>query len=66
MRTIPQHSGQLERNRYVSCKVLLVGKKEGKGKGGFLMAAEHEQAAKEILAAVGGADNVVSAAHCAT
>ncbi|MDO5708662.1 MAG: PTS transporter subunit EIIB, partial [Coriobacteriales bacterium] len=30
------------------------------------MAAEHEQAAREILAAVGGADNVVSAAHCAT
>ncbi len=30
------------------------------------MAAEHAQAAKEILAAVGGADNVVSAAHCAT
>ena len=30
------------------------------------MAAEHAQAAKEILAAVGGAENVVSAAHCAT
>jgi len=30
------------------------------------MAAEHEQAAKEILAAIGGAENVVSAAHCAT
>ena len=30
------------------------------------MAAEHEQAAREILAAIGGADNVVSAAHCAT
>ena len=30
------------------------------------MAAEHEQAAREILAAVGGAENVVSAAHCAT
>ena len=30
------------------------------------MAAEHEQAAREILAAIGGAGNVVSAAHCAT
>ena len=30
------------------------------------MAQEHEQAAREILAAVGGAENVVSAAHCAT
>ncbi len=30
------------------------------------MAAEHAQAAKEILAAVGGPENVVSAAHCAT
>ena len=30
------------------------------------MAAEHEQAAREILAAIGGAENVVSAAHCAT
>ena len=30
------------------------------------MAAEHVQAAKEILAAVGGPENVVSAAHCAT
>ncbi len=30
------------------------------------MAAEHAQAAKEILAAIGGAGNVVSAAHCAT
>ena len=30
------------------------------------MAAEHAQAAKEILAAVGGPGNVVSAAHCAT
>ena len=30
------------------------------------MASEHAQAAKEILAAVGGPENVVSAAHCAT
>ncbi len=30
------------------------------------MASEHTQAAKEILAAVGGPGNVVSAAHCAT
>ena len=30
------------------------------------MAAEHAQAAKEILAAIGGPENVVSAAHCAT
>lgn len=30
------------------------------------MASEHEQAARDILAAVGGAGNVVSAAHCAT
>ena len=30
------------------------------------MAAEHAQAAKEILAAVGGPESVVSAAHCAT
>ncbi|MBQ9059321.1 MAG: PTS glucose transporter subunit IIA [Atopobiaceae bacterium] len=30
------------------------------------MALDHAQAAKEILAAVGGADNIVSAAHCAT
>lgn len=30
------------------------------------MASEHAQAAKDILAAVGGPENVVSAAHCAT
>lgn len=30
------------------------------------MALDHAQAAKEILAAVGGSDNIVSAAHCAT
>lgn len=30
------------------------------------MALDHAQAAKEILEAVGGSDNIVSAAHCAT
>ncbi|MBP3886019.1 MAG: PTS transporter subunit EIIC [Olsenella sp.] len=30
------------------------------------MALDHKQAAKEILEAVGGKDNIVSAAHCAT
>ncbi len=30
------------------------------------MALDYRQAAQEILAAVGGADNIVSAAHCAT
>ncbi|MGL5172952.1 MAG: PTS transporter subunit EIIB, partial [Olsenella sp.] len=30
------------------------------------MALDHKQAAKEILEAVGGPENIVSAAHCAT
>ena len=30
------------------------------------MALDHAEAARQILEAVGGADNIVSAAHCAT
>ncbi len=30
------------------------------------MALDHKKAAEEILAAVGGKENIVSAAHCAT